>query len=181
MQFLRYGSDNGREVTLQVNYLATMLLTTLLIPIFKAKAVAGENHRQSSRSLGRITIVSLDMAFWAKMKETLGSMLDAISSPQDFDGMNQYSITKLLLPMFVSRLVEVVSANDYIVNIVNPSGVRGTQLMREATTILPRLIVYTSGVLLRRNLQHGTRQYLHFTLVLSKESHGSFCDWEIRP
>ncbi|KFY12736.1 hypothetical protein V492_03701 [Pseudogymnoascus sp. VKM F-4246] len=181
MQFSRCSGDNGREVTLQVNYLATMLLTILLIPIFKEKAATGENHGQSSRSPGRITIVGSDMAFWAKLKETSGSMIDAISNPQDFNGMNQYAITKLLLPMFMSRLAEVVSADDCIVNIVNPSGVRGTQLMREATTILPRLIVYTSGVLLGRNLQHGTRQYLHSALVLGKESHGSFCDWEIRP
>jgi len=181
MHFSRCGGDNCREVTLQVNYLATILLTILLIPILKVKASAGENHGQSFRSPGRITIVGSDMAFWAQIEKTPGNMLETISSAQAYDGMNQYATTKLLLPMFVSELVKVVSADDCIINIVNPSGVRGTQLMRDATAILPRLFVFASGVILGRNLQDGTRQYLHSALVLGTEGHGSFCDWKIRP
>jgi NAD(P)-dependent dehydrogenase (short-subunit alcohol dehydrogenase family) len=181
MHFSRCGGDNGCEVTLQVNYLATILLTILLIPILKDKAAADERPGQTSRSPGRLTIVGSDMAFWVKMEETSGNMLDAMNRPQAYDGMQQYGKTKLLLPMFVSKLVEVVSADDCIINIVNPSAVRGTQLMREATSILPRLFVFASGVILGRNLRDGTRQYLHSALVLGKESHGSFCDWKVRP
>lgn len=181
MHFSRCGGDNGREVTLHVNYLATILLAILMVPILKRKAPASENPGQTTHSPGRITIVGSDMAFWAKIEETPGNMLDAISSAEAYDGMNQYARTKLLLPMFISELAKVVSADDCIINIVNPSGVRGTQLMRDATAILPRLLVSTSGVLLGRNLQDGTRQYLHSALVLGAESHGSFCDWKIRP
>ena len=181
MEFVRCGGDYGREVTLQVNYLATMLLSILLIPILKDKATAAGGPGQKSSSPGRITIVSSDMAFWAKIEEAPGNMLDSMDRQETYDGMAQYSKSKLLMPMFVSKLVEVVKADDCIINIVNPSAVRGTQLMREATSILPRLFVYISGVILGRNLRDGTRQYLHSALVLGKESHGSFCDWEIRP
>jgi NAD(P)-dependent dehydrogenase (short-subunit alcohol dehydrogenase family) len=181
MHYSRCGSDNGCEVTLQVNYLSTILLTILLIPVLKDKAAADDRPGQTSRFPRRLTIVSSDMSFWANIEESSGSILDEMNSPQAYDAMKQYGKTKLLLPMFASKLVEVVSADECIINIVNPSAVRGTQLMREATSILPRLFVFASGVILGRNLRDGTRQYLHSALVLGKESHGSFCDWEIRP
>ena len=181
MAFSRCDGDSGREMTLQVNYLATILLSILLIPILKDKAAADGRPGQTSCSPGRLTIVGSDMAFWAKLERSSGNMLDSMDSPETYDGMDQYAKTKLLLPMFVSKLAEVVRADDCIVNVVNPSGVRGTQLMRNVTAILPRLFVFLSGVFLGRNLRDGTRQYLHSALVLGKESHGSFCDWEIRP
>jgi NAD(P)-dependent dehydrogenase (short-subunit alcohol dehydrogenase family) len=111
MHFSRCGGDNGREVTLQVNYLATILLTILLIPILKVKAAAVERPERTSRCPGRLTIVGSDMAFWVKIGECSENMFDAMNSPQAYDGMKQYSKTKLLLPMFVSKLVEVVSAD----------------------------------------------------------------------
>ncbi|KAM5352720.1 hypothetical protein ACJ41O_005442 [Fusarium nematophilum] len=167
----------GREVTLHVNYLATMLLTILLVPVMKAKKeVVGAS------SPGRLTIVGSDMALWAKMAETSGSILDDMDKQDGFYGMDQYGKTKLLLLMFVSKLVEVVSADDVIVNVVNPSATRGTALMREAKgQYAAQTMVFLSNALLGRNLVDGTRQYLHSALVLGKESHGSFGDWEIRP
>jgi NAD(P)-dependent dehydrogenase (short-subunit alcohol dehydrogenase family) len=181
MRFTLCAGNHGREVTIQVNFLATVLLAILLIPIMKKNGVIGRKPGQSPQAPGRITIVTSDMSFWPKLDENAPSILDSVNSPQGFDGMMQYGKSKLLLVMFVSKLAEVVSPDDCIINLVNPSGVRGTGLMREAETILPRLFVWLTGFLLGRNLVNGTRQYLHSALVLGKESHGSFCDWKIRP
>ncbi|KAK9235150.1 hypothetical protein V1525DRAFT_365626 [Lipomyces kononenkoae] len=181
MRFTRCAGDHGREVTIQVNFLATVLLAMLLARIIKNNGAIAGKPGQSPQAPGRITIVTSDMSFWPKLDEKALSILDSVDSPQGFDGMMQYGKSKLLLVMFVSKLAEVVSPDECIINLVNPSGVRGTELMREAETILPRLLVWLSGILLGRNLVDGTRQYLHSALVLFKESHGSFCDWKIRP
>ncbi|CAM1505164.1 Fc.00g108010.m01.CDS01 [Cosmosporella sp. VM-42] len=171
--FERCKGENGREITLQVNYLATVLLAGLLVPSMKPNA--------KSSSPGRLTMVGSDMAHWTKIPETTGSILDGLDNPKTFDGMQMYGTTKLLLEMYVSKLPTVISPDDVIVNVVNPSAVRNTDLMRNARDLLPRIMVFLSGVILGRNLVNGTRQYLHSALVLDKKSHGSFCDWEIRP
>ncbi|KAH8901489.1 NAD(P)-binding protein [Thozetella sp. PMI_491] len=171
--FQRCDGGKGREITLQVNYLSTALLTLLLVPILKAK-------RKSSPA--RLTIVTSDMAYYAKMNEPATSILGDMDSKEGFEGMAQYGKSKLLVTMFVSKLPEVVDTSDVIINAVNPSAVRGTDLMRDAKgQYLAQAFVYTSNALLGRNLVDGTRQYVHSALVLGKESHGSWTDWEIRP
>ena len=178
--FTRAGGD-GRESTLQVNYLSTALLTILLLPILRYKAAAA-SAPGGVPSPGRLTVVGSDMAFWAKMEEPAGSILDAVDNPVGFHGMDQYSKTKLFLPMLVSKLGNVVSPDDVIVNVVNPSGVRGTDLMRDSKgQYAVQAFVYLNYLFLGRNLTNGTRQYLHSALVLGKVSHGSFGDWQIRP
>ncbi len=173
-KFVRCSSGKGREVTLQVNYLATMLLTLLLVPILKAKA--------EGRSPGRLTIVGSDMAFSAKLDQSSGSILDSMDAEKGFHGLEQYGKTKLLVPMFVSKLAETVGPDGIIINVVNPSATRGTGLMRESKgEYLVQAMVYTAFAILGRSVVDATRQYLHATLVLGKESHGSFTDWEIRP
>lgn len=173
LAFQRCNEGKKREITLQVNYLSTVLLAILLIPILKAKA----------RTLpGRLTLVGSDMAFWAKMEQESGSILDTLDKEPGYDGMAQYGKTKLLLAMAVSKLPDLVSADDVIINLVNPSGVRGTELMRDSKgQYLVQAFVYLSGIFLGRNLVDGTRQYLYSSLVLGKESHGSWTDFKIRP
>lgn len=179
--FVRVGDGDGRESALQVNYLSTALLLILLLPILQSKAVATAAPEEAS-SPGRLTVVGSDMALGVKMEDPTGSILDAVDSPIGFDGMDQYAKTKLFLTMLVSKLAEVVDPDDVIVNIVNPSGVRGTDLLRDSNSQhAVRIIMYFAYLLLGRNLTDGTRQYLHSALVLGRESHGSFGDWQIRP
>ena len=179
--FVRAGDGAGRESSLQVNYLSTALLTILLLPILRRKAVAIAAPGDTP-SPGRLTVVGSDMALGVKMEEPAGSILDAVDSPVGFDGMDQYAKTKLFLIMLVAKLADAVSQEDVIVNVVNPSGVRGTDLLRDSEgQYAVRVIMYFIYLILGRNLNDGTRQYLHSALVLGKESHGSFGDWQIRP
>ena len=181
MHFTRCAGDNGREVTIQVNFLATVLLAILLAPIIKDKGALEGEPRQSSRVPGRITIVISDMSFMVKLDENAPSILDSLDDPKTFDGLMQYGKSKLLLVMAVSKLALAVNPDDCTINLVNPSGTKGTELMREAEALLPRFFVWLSTLLLGRNLEDGTRQYLHAALVFGKESHGSWCDYKIRP
>lgn len=176
--FERCDDEGGREVTLQVNYLATVLLAVHLIPLLSVP-------RQSLASLAtdtaRLTMVASGTVFWANADERLDKgIFDAMDSVEHFAGMEQYRKTKLMLTMFVCKLAEIVSDRDVIVNIVNPSAVRGTALMREAS-VFKRMAIYLYGLAVGRNVVDGTRQYLHMSLVLGPESHGSFGDWKIRP
>ena len=173
-------SDNGtgREITLQVNYINTILLAILLIPILRRL-----KERNKMSSPARLTIVGSDMALWTKFEDRPGKILDHMDSETEFDGMSQYGKTKLLLLMFVSKLAKTVPASEGVIfNVMNPSSVRGTELMRDSKgQYLVQAFVYLTGILFGRNLRDGTRQYLHAALVLDQESHGSFVDWVIRP
>jgi NAD(P)-dependent dehydrogenase (short-subunit alcohol dehydrogenase family) len=173
---------NGREVSLQVNYLNTVLLTMLLVPVLRVKQLVVSQKANMSVKPGRLTVVSSDMASWAKLKEAKGSLLDSVDIEEGFDGFQQYGMTKLLLCMFIAKLANVVEADDAIINIVNPSATRGTALMREAKgQYMTQMFVFLSNALMGRNVVDSTRQYLFSALVLGKESHGSFGDWMIRP
>lgn len=174
--FERCGGGDGREITLQVNYLATVLLAIHLIPLLKVQSQAS-----SAVDPARLTMVTSGTVFWANTDETPDKgIFDIMDSAEDFAGMEQYKKTKLMLTMFVSKLAEVVSQKDVIVSIVNPSAVRGTGLMREASAF-KRMAIYIYCLAVGRNVVDGSRQYLHTSLVLGPESHGSFGDWQIRP
>lgn len=173
--FERCAGEDGREVTLQVNYLATVLLAIHLIPLLKV-------HPQSpATDPARLTMVASGTVFWANTDEKHDKgIFDDMDSAEDFVGMEQYKKTKLMLTMFVSKMAEIVSEKDVIINIVNPSAVRGTGLMREASAF-KRMAIYVYCLAVGRNVVDGSRQYLHTSLVLGPESHGSFGDWQIRP
>jgi NAD(P)-dependent dehydrogenase (short-subunit alcohol dehydrogenase family) len=178
--FERCGGEGGREVTLQVNYLATVLLAIHLIPLLKVRPQSPASPSPATDP-ARLTMVASGTVFWANTNERLDKgIFDAMDSAKDFAGMEQYKKTKLMLTMFVSKLAEIVSEKDVIVNIVNPSAVRGTALMREAGAF-KRMAIYLYCLAVGRNVVDGTRQYLHTSLVLGPESHGSFGDWQIRP
>lgn len=176
--FERCDGEDGREVTLQVNYLATVLLAIHLIPLLK---VASKSPSSPATDPARLTLVASGTVFWANMDEKLEQgVFDAMDSAESFDGLEQYKRTKLMLVMFASKVAGIVSEKDVIINVVNPSAVRGTGLMREAS-VVKRAAIYLYCLAVGRNVVDGARQYLHTSLVFGPESHGSFGDWQIRP
>ncbi|KAF4421727.1 retinol dehydrogenase 12 [Fusarium austroafricanum] len=152
-QTFQRADGNGREMMLQVNYLNTVLLATLMVSVLKEKKSNGVTS-------GRLTLVTSDMALWVKLNEPTGSLLDSFDTPENSD--------------------EVVSSDEVIIYTVNPCTAKGTGLMREATG-LPKVIFNAACFLIGRNKVDAARHYLHSALALGKESHGSYGDWEIRP
>ncbi|KAB8068898.1 hypothetical protein BDV29DRAFT_161945 [Aspergillus leporis] len=126
--------STGHEEVMQVNYFSTVLLCILLLPVLKGKA--------ATISPGRLT---------------------SYDNPKTFDWNEQYSASKLLAHMFLWKLVDYVSTDDVVVNLIDPGLVKGTDLQREA-----------SG--------KGASTYLDAALVKGKESHGCYImNWQFRP
>ena len=166
----------GHEEMLQVNYLSTVLLATLLLPTLKAKSPHGVP--------GRMSIVSSGITLFTKFsnsqqKPLLRSFDDTKTAPAG--GLETYGATKMMCEMFLYKLVDYVSADDVIVNLVDPGMTTGTGLNRD----IPKVIALVAAPVvsgLSRSVRDGASTYLDAVLVKGKESHGCFImDWEIRP
>ncbi|KAH8178754.1 short chain dehydrogenase domain-containing protein [Sarocladium implicatum] len=173
--FERVSEDKHRETTLQVNYLATVLLTLLLAPILAKK-------RADLDSPARLTLVGSDAAHQAGLERSPTGVLDSVDREEKFDGMQAYSQTKLLLLMFVVKLAEVIDPKAVVLNVVNPGAVKGTQLLREGKGLSPlRVVLFFIYAIAGRTVSDGARQYMIATSVMGKETHGSFVDFAVRP
>lgn len=176
---LKYGTvpSTGHEEILQVNYLSTVFLAILLLPILKAKSPVG--------TPGRLTIINAALALTAALPTTNGhkSLLAALDDPKAFVNYTdkQYNTSKVLAQMFAYKLVDYVSADDVVVNLVCPGFVKGTGLSRDAN-ILVKPIIGLFAAVAARNVVDGASTYLDAALIKGKESHGSFImSWKITP
>ncbi|KAE8441444.1 hypothetical protein EG329_004937 [Mollisiaceae sp. DMI_Dod_QoI] len=166
----------GHEEVVQVNYLSTMLLSVLLIPLLKRKSPPG--------TPGRLSIVSSGTTLMNQFPNSQQSpLLKSFDDPKTSPplGLITYSISKLMGHMFVYKLTDYVSADDVIVNLVDPGMTRGSEFSRE----LPKIARGLISPLLRvvaRSISDGACAYLDATVVKGKESHMCFVmDWELRP
>jgi len=172
-KFVRVEEGRKRETTIQVNYLSTALLAILLIPKMKPSS--------SSPEPGRLTIITSDTALGVKLEDPgEGGLLDSLDRPEKFDSFGQYSKSKLLTTMFTARLAKAVNANEVIINCCNPGAVKGTAFLNAADSWVIKLIFRLVFSILGRTAVDGAREYVHSSLVLGSESHGSFTDWLIR-
>jgi NAD(P)-dependent dehydrogenase (short-subunit alcohol dehydrogenase family) len=173
-RFERVEEGGRREATLQVNYLSTALLAILLIPKMKPSA--------SSSGPGRLSIVSSDSSLGVNLEDPgEGGLLDSLDRPDQFDSFKQYTKSKLLITMFGARLAEVVSPDDVIINSCNPGATKGTGFLDSNDSWLIKMIMGLMFRLLVRTAEDASRIYVHASLVLGKESHGSYTDWLVRP
>lgn len=168
--------STGHEESMQVNYLSTMLLATLLLPVLKNKSPQG--------SPGRLSIVSSGTTLLTKFANSQRSPLlksfDDVKTGPGL-GLQTYGATKMMCQMFLYKLVDYVSADDVVVNVVDPGMTRGTGLNRD----VPRVVRVLAAPILAgicRSVTDGASAYLDGSIVKGKESHGCFImDWEIRP
>ena len=106
------------EMTIQVKYLSTALLTILLLPLLRTEKVA---------AVARATMLTIvgSEAYMAKIK-TMSPILDQLDDPKAFNQLHGYSTSRLLLVLFVSNLAELVKSDEILVNVVNRSMTKGT-------------------------------------------------------
>lgn len=172
-QTFAVNKDTGHESTFQVNYLSTVLLTILLLPVLRAK------KRSSGPS--RLSVVTSDVAFWARMRQK-GNFSKEFDDPGNFEAMDTYGQAKLLLIMAIARLAESVNPDEVILNLVNPGLTKGTALSREEGGVLHTYIIPVVKLVMARSVATGASTYLDAALVQGRESHGSYCsDWTIKP
>lgn len=168
--------STGHDEILQVNYLSTVLLGSLLLPILKSKSPLG--------TPGRLSIVSSGTTLFTKFSNSQQSpLLESFDNVKTAPapGIETYGTSKMLCQMFVYKLVDYIAAEDVLVNLVDPGMTKGTGLNRD----LPKIVAVSAAPVLSalsRKVSDGASAYLDATLVKGKESHGCFImDWEIRP
>ena len=167
--------STGHEENLQVNYLSTMLLTVLFLPILKAKRLPGV-------APAHLTIVNSMLSLGATLSnQSETSLFQSFDNPQKFSAIQQYNNTKLLAHMFLWNLVDYVSADDVIVNLADPAFVKGTGLLREVPVPV-RMGMRVWGAIAGRTPQVGASCLVDAMVSKGKESHGAFLmSWEIHP
>lgn len=174
LAFERVREGKRRETTVQVNYLATALLAVLLIPKLRPSG--------SAPGAGRLTIITSDSALRATVPVPEdGGILDWVDDPKNFDSFAQYARSKLLISAFAARLAEEIDPKEVIVNSSNPASTKGTAFFRDVDHWFLNMAVGLMQGVLARTAAEGARIYVHSSLVLGKESHGSFTDWAVRP
>ncbi|KAI0835018.1 NAD(P)-binding protein [Hypoxylon sp. FL0890] len=166
------------ELAFQVNYLSTILLAVLLLPILKSKKSPLPGAQPP-----RLSIVTSDTAYWAPPLKTPGPILPQLDDPTDFEPMKSYSRSKLMQQYFVSKLAEQVSADDVLVNTSNPGLCKATGFGSDATQgFIGRIIFWVFQNLNGRAVEVGTSAVIDAILVKDKDSHGSYVsDWTIQP
>ncbi|KAL7908205.1 hypothetical protein GGI35DRAFT_469946 [Trichoderma velutinum] len=146
----------GYEVTLQVNYLSTALLTILLLPILKAKKTVGASRPPVISIVGSDSIYKNEVAL-------KGPVLPQFQQKESFNQFSWYGRSKLLQTIFVSKLAEFVSPNDVLVNVSNPGRATGTDFFRGYPALIyPKLWYTPEGQELKERLWEETMEELNF-------------------
>ncbi|RBR19398.1 hypothetical protein FVER53590_29373 [Fusarium verticillioides] len=167
-------ASTGHELTMQVVYLSTALLTILLLPILKAKRTAVGARPPV------IIVVGSDLAYRADI-QTAGPVLEKLDRNQGYSQFLWYARSKLLLTFFISKLAEYINPNHVLLSVVNPGTTRGTAFLREFSPLLARL-AFVFQYIFARPADIAATTYLDACLVRGIESHGSFIsDWNIKP
>jgi NAD(P)-dependent dehydrogenase (short-subunit alcohol dehydrogenase family) len=167
-------AGTGHEIMMQVNYLSTVLLAMLLVPILKAKKATASSRPPT------LDIVGSDLAYRASLK-TEDTILTHFDDPKRFGQLSTYSNSKLLLVFFVAKLAALVKPSDVLINMSNPGMTKGTSLGRDAPAIAKKIFNVVQYPL-ARPISVGASVYLYAVLGLGAESHGSFVsDWAIKP
>jgi NAD(P)-dependent dehydrogenase (short-subunit alcohol dehydrogenase family) len=168
-------ATTGHEELLQVNYISTVLLAVLLLPVLRAKA--------RSRRPPHLTIVSAALTLAAKFQyKDYVPLLPAFDDPQLFHREETYNSSKVLAHCFLWHLCDYVSGNDVIVNLADPAWVRGTDLTRDVEGCAMKLGVKAFGALTGRHPRVGASCFVDAVVNKGKESHGCFLmSWKIHP
>jgi NAD(P)-dependent dehydrogenase (short-subunit alcohol dehydrogenase family) len=161
------------EKVFQVNYLSTVLLALLLLPILKEKHPKGKP--------GRITMVGSAMAFIASFPEQKAlAVIPALDDPLQWN-TQRYNTTKLMLMMFLVKIKDFVNQDDVVVNIADPGLTRNSGLDRNAPVVL-RTIISWIRKLIGRSTKTGVWTYIDAAVVKPNQSHGSLIyDWAVFP
>ncbi|KAK6222198.1 short-chain dehydrogenase [Colletotrichum tabaci] len=167
-------SPEGHEEMVQVNYLSTVLLSILLLPLLKEKKTAGRP--------GRLTIVNSGATFSAKFPEhDKVPLIAALDDETNFDLTDRYQTSKLLGQLVIGDIVEYVRKEDVVVNLVDPGLCKGSGLHRHLGGGL-RAVFGVAKAMTGRSLEEGASTYLDAAVVRGDETHGSFLmDWKIHP
>ncbi|VUC35420.1 unnamed protein product [Clonostachys rosea] len=108
-------------------------------------------------------------------------ILPAFDVEEDFDPMGQYTNTKFLAHLFIDKLSRLVSADDVVINLVDPGLTSGTNIL-EGANMSTQIAFNWLRAVAGRTLEDAASAYVDAIVTRGKESHGSFImDWNIYP
>ncbi|KAM0084539.1 hypothetical protein ACKRZS_003189 [Fusarium odoratissimum] len=164
----------GHEETMQVNFLSTMYLSVLLLPVLTSKAPAPKPSR--------LTIVSSGTAMHCELPEAKADhIISALDLEANFDGMGNYAKSKLLGQLFIDRLSQLVDPSDVVINLVDPGLTKGTGLMDKSSGLM-KIVMAMGTRVVGRTQEQAASAYVDAAIVKGEESHGSYImDWKICP
>ncbi|KAN0101642.1 NAD(P)-binding protein [Hyaloscypha variabilis] len=172
----RKSPSTGHESATQVNYLSTVLLAVLLLPVLKAKSTPDGPPR--------LTVVTSVLGHLAKFRNSdqrplLPSFDDIKTTP--WDPREAYSVSKLLGQLFLIELSERVNPNDVVINMVEPGAIKGTGLSRDVSGVMLIALKLFHGIA-GRPVERGAATFVDALLGHGKEAHGCFLmNCEIAP
>lgn len=131
---------------------------------------------------GRLAISNASLALAAKFpNKNRYFFLTSFDDASQFEPTEQYSASKLLAHLFPRELTEHVPATDMIVNLADPSFVRGTETGREQSFV-GAVAAKLFGPLAGRDQVAGALAYAHAAVLKGEKSH-SCClmSWGVKP
>ncbi|KAH7203217.1 hypothetical protein BKA60DRAFT_467807 [Fusarium oxysporum] len=164
----------GHEETMQVNFLSTMYLSVILLPVLTSRAPAPKPSR--------LTIVSSGTAMHCELPEAKADhIISALDLEANFDGMGHYAKSKLLGQLFIDRLSQHVDPSDVVINLVDPGLTKGTGLMDKSSGLM-KIVMAMGTRVVGHTQEQAASAYVDAAIVKGEESHGSYImDWNICP
>ncbi|KAL3471260.1 hypothetical protein BJX99DRAFT_250590 [Aspergillus californicus] len=162
----RLSESTNHEETFQVNYLSTVLLTFLLLPILKEKHAPGKPARITMVGTG-----TAQTAHFAEINET--PLFAAFNNPKYWAIPERYNTAKLLLLMFIHKLRAYVAAEDVVVNVADPGLVKNSGMDRHAPAFL-KLTFTIMRALFARSVPAGAWTLADAAVVKPDSTHGSW-------
>ena len=156
-------SPTGHETTVQVNHLATALLSILLLPPLQSTS-------KQSKTPSRMTITSSEVHMWTPMKErSAPNILHKMDEKSTFAVPERYYTSKLLNVLWARELASKVEPSEVIINTVNP-GLCWSSLHRDDTSaalrIFKKIFAWTTA--------QGGHCLLDAATIHQAESHGGY-------
>jgi NAD(P)-dependent dehydrogenase (short-subunit alcohol dehydrogenase family) len=171
--------STSHEMTIQVNWLSTALLTMLLLPVLDQQVADNPN-----RSRPVLSIVGSETAAWAKFKEAQVSTKEGIplirilDDETYFELTDRYYTSKLLyqlffLELFHSHRSSTKRSNGTILNLVNPGFCYGSELHRTVDGALGKFLGGVKRVI-GRPVSMGARTLVHSSVLAGESSNGQY-------
>jgi NAD(P)-dependent dehydrogenase (short-subunit alcohol dehydrogenase family) len=173
----KQNESTGHEEIIQVNYLSTMFLTLLLLPILKAKHAASGGRGEPPH----ISIANAALTLAAKFpNRDADPLFPSFDGAKNFNHQENYNSSKVMAHMFLWKLVDYVKAEDVVVNLPDPAWVRGTSLIRDAKGVMRiGLKVFEMA---GRTPEVGASCFVDGLVSKGQESHGCFLmSWKVHP
>jgi len=108
-------------------------------------------------------------------------ILQSFDKPEKFSNTTWYNTSKTLMHLFLWKLADFVSADDVVVNIVDPGYVKGTESVSKMPTVTA-LVAKSFAAVTGRTVEVGASTYVDAVAVKGKESHCCFLtSWRVHP